>query len=140
MRKGSSASIEIQEIMTKDPIAIDVSSSVQAVVDQMFSHDIRHIPVVKGKTLVGMISDRDIQGYCLQLDKPVNQEVETAQNLEEIVQNDVIFVHPNTEVIEVIDLMIDHKVGAIPVVEEKTNQLVGIVSYIDILQLAGEYL
>jgi CBS domain-containing protein len=47
---------------------------------------------------------------------------------------DPITVDEETELTEVIDLMIEHKVGALPVVAE--DKLVGIVSYVDVLKAA----
>ena len=53
---------------------------------------------------------------------------------------DVISVNPETEVSEVIDLMIEQNVGAIPVVEADSAKLVGIVSYVDALRAARNLL
>jgi CBS domain-containing membrane protein len=43
-------------------------------------------------------------------------------------------VHPEAELSDVVDTMLDQKVGALPVVDQRTNSLIGIVSYIDILR------
>jgi acetoin utilization protein AcuB len=51
---------------------------------------------------------------------------------------DVISVNPETELEEVVDLMIEHKIGAVPVVEADSSKLVGIVSYIDALRAARD--
>jgi acetoin utilization protein AcuB len=49
-------------------------------------------------------------------------------------------VDPETEVSEAIDLMIEHRIGALPVVEPDSTKLVGIVSYVDVLRAARDLL
>jgi acetoin utilization protein AcuB len=52
--------------------------------------------------------------------------------------SDVITVHPESDASEAIDLMIEHRVGALPVVEPDSTKLVGIVSYVDALRAARD--
>jgi acetoin utilization protein AcuB len=52
----------------------------------------------------------------------------------DIMSADVIFVEAETDLGEVVDLMLESKVGAIPVVRPETREVVGIVSYIDVLR------
>ena len=47
---------------------------------------------------------------------------------------DVVKVYPETDLGEVIDRMLDEKVGAVPVVDADTGDLLGIVSYVDVLR------
>ncbi len=53
-----------------------------------------------------------------------------------VMSGDVLVVTPVTGVEEIIDLMTEHKIGALPVVDND-SQLVGIVSYVDVLRAAG---
>jgi acetoin utilization protein AcuB len=46
----------------------------------------------------------------------------------------VIAVGPDAEIGEVIDLLIDHKIGAVAVVDEDTREVLGIISYVDVLR------
>jgi len=50
----------------------------------------------------------------------------------DLMSSDVISVELETGIDEIIDLMIDEKVGAVPVVDDR-GVLVGIVSYVDLL-------
>ena len=50
----------------------------------------------------------------------------------------VVSVDPETEVGEVVDLMIEHRIGAVPVVARGTDEIVGIVSYVDVLRASKE--
>jgi acetoin utilization protein AcuB len=49
-------------------------------------------------------------------------------------------VDPETEASEIVEMMLLHRVGALPVVDAETNQLVGIVSYVDLLRLLQDTL
>ena len=46
----------------------------------------------------------------------------------------VVSVGPESQLSEVIDLMVEHKYSAVPVANELNGSLVGIVSYIDVLR------
>ena len=130
----------IEEIMTANPISISASSPVQSAIWLMRDRDIRHVPVLDEGELVGMISDRDVRSFLL----PSLAEFETpakARNLlrspvSELMKTDVLTVSAESEVRDVIDLMLEEKVGAIPVIDDVTNTLEGIVSYVDILRAA----
>jgi CBS domain-containing protein len=49
-------------------------------------------------------------------------------------------VDPETNIREVVDLMLLHRVGAIPVTDLDTGDLLGIVSYVDLLRVLQEML
>ncbi len=46
----------------------------------------------------------------------------------------VIAVGPEADVGEVIELLITHRIGAVPVMQEETRQVLGIISYVDVLR------
>jgi CBS domain-containing protein len=50
----------VRDIMTKNVICVTSDTTLRACMDLMSSHRIRHLPVVDGKTLVGMLSISDI--------------------------------------------------------------------------------
>jgi len=52
----------------------------------------------------------------------------------DLMQPDVICVEPETDLGDVVELLIEHKIGAVPVVEPDTQAIVGIISYIDVLR------
>jgi acetoin utilization protein AcuB len=129
----------VDDCMTVDPIVVQVTESVGAVLGKLLEADVRHLPVVEGNTLVGIVSDRDLQralahavagGEFVGADQPLEQPIST------LMSGDVLRVYPDTELEEVIDLMIDHKIGAVPVVEADSSRVLGIISYIDVLRVA----
>lgn len=124
----------VSEIMTPAPYTVEVTQSAREAMLQLSMADIRHLPVLDDGTLVGMVSDRDLRGLSAQvltgsdlsdmLDVPVS----------EIMSSDVLTVAPEADVTEVIELMLEHRVGALPVVSD--SQLLGVVSYVDVLREA----
>lgn len=61
------------------------------------------------------------------------------QPVSEVMSSDVIVVTPATEVVEIIDLMTENRIGAVPVVDNDSH-LAGIISYVDVLRAAGKVL
>jgi CBS domain-containing protein len=53
-----------------------------------------------------------------------------------ILRRDLIMANPESELTNVIDLMIEHRVGALPVVAPGSLELVGIISYVDVLRVS----
>ncbi|MCB0343740.1 MAG: CBS domain-containing protein [Bdellovibrionales bacterium] len=134
----------VEEIMTSEPLTVETNQSIREALSTMHDADIRHLPVVSEGVLIGMLSDRDLKEFTLPLDRELDTGGDPFSRLEtrlgDIVQGDVLSVPPSAEVSEVIDLMVEHKVGAIPVTNATDGALVGIVSYIDVLQAAQDIL
>lgn len=133
-----------RDLMTPDPVTITPEASLAEAWDLMRELDVRHLPVVQDLALVGVLSDRDLGD----LDVARLLSDEGAQGLERalatpvvsVMKSDVIAVEPDTELSEVVGLLLEHKVGAIPVVQPDTRAVVGIVSYIDVLRVLRDVL
>jgi len=101
----------------------------------MSQNKIRQLPVVKGKELVGIITDRDLLSFLSGslLASPEQRELALKTRVREIMTSDPITVGPDDDLEEAVELLIEEKVGGIPVVDE-TEGLVGIVTYVDVLR------
>ena len=132
------------EVMTRDPISVGPSTSVAQVWDIMREMEIRHVPVVERGKLLWIVSDRDLA----RLDVAGILTAEGAELLRRelstpvvrIMSSDVISIDTDAELSDAIELLIEHKVGALPVVERETRELAGILSYIDVLKALLEHL
>ena len=52
----------LREVMTPEPLTIDIDQSLRRALHLMQNHDIRHLPVEEGGVPVGMVSTRDALG------------------------------------------------------------------------------
>jgi acetoin utilization protein AcuB len=133
-----------RDLMTANPATVDPKASIGDTWDLMRDLEIRHVPVVQDGALVGMLSDRDLGhldiGRVLALEGASAALAELARPVVERMSADVIFVHPDTEVADVIGLLLEGKVGALPVIRPDTREVVGIVSYVDILRVLQDRL
>ncbi|MCC6808802.1 MAG: CBS domain-containing protein [Deltaproteobacteria bacterium] len=112
--------------MTEDPMVIDVSASIADAVEVLATLEIRHLPVMRGRALAGMLSDRDVKnGDPGQHDE---RRVATVMN------TNVISVDPDASLAEIAETLVDNRIGAVAVVDPHEDELVGIVSYVDVLR------
>lgn len=127
-----------RDLMTESPAVIDVTATLRSAIERLQALDVRHLPVVDADgELVGMISDRDLRAlsipYFLDAENAASIRGALDASVASIMSTDVIAVDEEADVAEIIDLMLDNKIGAVPVVDAD-RALVGIVSYVDVLR------
>jgi acetoin utilization protein AcuB len=127
-----------RQLMTENPTAVGATARVSEALQVFQALDVRHLPVVnEQRELVGMLSDRDLRSLALPhlIDGEWMGTVQTALDarVATLMSNAPLSVDAETEVAEIVDLMLDQSVGAVPVVDAE-NHLVGIVSYVDLLR------
>jgi acetoin utilization protein AcuB len=127
-----------RELMTPDPLTVSPQATVAEVWDLMREADVRHVPVVQADGLVGMVSDRDLArvdiARLLKAEGAGALRDELATPIARLMSPVVIAVDPESDIGEVIELLIDHRIGAVPVVREETREVLGIISYVDVLR------
>lgn len=133
-----------QEIMTTAVVTVDRSEPLERAMALLAELDVRHLPVVDDQALVGMLSDRDLREAGL-FAVPTDGNAESLRALRETpvsdaMHTDVMLVTPETPIPEIIDIMVEQRVGALPVVDDREGSLVGIVSYVDVLRAAARAL
>jgi len=131
------------EIMTPNPEYVDATATIREAINRLYEIGARHLPITdETGSLVGVLSDRDLREYEqpfeMQYERPVASDDRDERPVSNIMQGDVISSGPEEEVTELIDLMIEHKIGAVPIVDPHDGNLVGIVSYVDILRAARD--
>ncbi len=128
----------VREVMTRNPVTVNVDATIAEALDLLHEMNIRHLPIIEDDRLVGLVSDRDLRTYALPGRVEIYNPRKAAARLEhpvtELMTGNVMSVGPEDEVRDAVRLMIDHKFGAIPVVDAIDDTLVGIVSYLDVLR------
>jgi acetoin utilization protein AcuB len=127
-----------RDVMTPDPLTVTPKASIAEVWDLMREVEVRHVPVVQAGALVGMLSDRDLarvdMARLLKSEGADALRQVLAAPILEVMSPDVISVEPDTEIGDVIALLIDRRIGALPVIDADTREVLGIISYVDVLR------
>jgi CBS domain-containing protein len=134
-RVGRYSWMKVVDVMTKDALTVTPTEAVGQADELMNTNKIRQLPVVQGKELVGIVTDRDIRSFLSGslLESPEARERALASEVREIMTTEPITVSPDDDLQEAVELMIDEKIGGIPVVDDAEG-LVGIVTYVDVLR------
>ena len=117
--------LKVSDLMSTALVTIKASESVTEAHSEMEIGLIRHLPVVddKGK-LVGMVSDRDLLAAS-----------KRNRRVAELMSRDLITIRPEAPASEAASLMLDHRIGSVPVVDGH-GTLIGLVTQTDYLDLA----
>lgn len=132
------------DVMTPDPATVSPAATIAEAAELMRELNVRHLPVVDAGVMAGMLSERDLvsagDGSRLDDDAPGSLRAYLAMPVSRVMNTDVIAVEPDTELSEVVALIVEHRIGAVPVVRPGTWQIVGIVSYVDVLRAVQDLL
>jgi acetoin utilization protein AcuB len=102
----------------------------------MQSHRVRHIPVVDGEALVGIISDRDLRRprWTEELDDWTScYQINDDHRVEHVMTRNPLTVQASDHILEAVKIFREHRFGALPVLN-KHGDLVGIISAQDLLE------
>jgi CBS domain-containing protein len=127
----------VREHMTPNPITVDVTTSVAKAHRIMREKGVRHLPVLNENILVGMVTSNDIMEAASQDSNRLNifepNYLLAALPVEELMTPDPVTIAPDDPVLEAADLMFQHDIGSLPVVED--GRLIGIITETDIFHL-----
>lgn len=128
----------VAQVMTQRVIALGPGDGLLHARETMDEAGVRHMPVVDAQgRLVGIVSDRDVHRA---IDLMRTAEGRRGQgSIGDVMHRDVRTVRPGDSAAEAAALMIERKIGALPVVDED-ERLVGIVTETDFLVVAQQAL
>lgn len=127
----------VDEIMVKNPETINPDGTIREALEKLLELNARHLPVVSKGELIGIISDRDLGALSFEaVTQSSDPRTQLDKKVRTLMHSDVISVELGTDVGEVIEMLLETKVGALPVVDGHTNR---IVSYIDVLKAARPF-
>ena len=133
--------LTVAEVMTPDPITLNPNDTVGQAEEILFANNIRQLPVVVGPELIGIISDRDLRSFLSGrlFSSPEERDAALNTSIDAVMSTAPMTVGPDDDLRDAIEIMIDEKIGGIPVVEEEKG-LVGIITYVDVLRCFFEQL
>ena len=126
-----SMSTRIGHLMTRDPVTIQSSTSVEEAARLLAARGLRHLPVVDSAgLLIGMVSDRDLRGPLIGTGGAAPPATATVDTL---MARDLVTAQADDRLGAVARRIVDEHIGAVPIVDAG-GVLVGIASYVDILR------
>ena len=137
--------MKVKDVMVKEVATLDVNDELSLANDIMRLGRIRHLPVVDGTRLAGIISERDLfrssLAQALGYGSEATRDLMKKLRIKDIMVPQVVTISPETELCEATRLMVELKIGCLPVVEGE--RLVGLITETDILthylkECAGE--
>ncbi len=127
----------VRDIMSDNIVAIRADDTLSTVEDIMTLGHVRHMPVVQGGRLVGVVSERDL----LRASLSNLGEFGTAQRraflygveIKRVMSEPPVVIDPDATVAMAASVMADRKIGCLPVVDPQ-GTLVGMLTETDILR------
>ena len=123
----------IQKYMTAAPHSIGSDQTIATASQMMSSLQVRHLPVLRGGRLLGMITDRDvklIEGF---------RDVDPTQlAVEEAMTEQPYTVEPDAPLDQVVSTMAEKKLGSAVILQNQ--KVVGIFTTVDACQALSELL
>lgn len=127
----------VSHIMTRDLFTLNHTNSLADAEKLFHEHKVRHLPVVTGSKLVGMLSLTDLQRISFvdnfgDGEDIVDTSVYSLLSLEQVMASNPIFVSSTKTIKDVAEILSKQEFHALPVVDD--GELVGIVTTTDLIK------
>ena len=117
----------VREVMSVGPSTIAPGESVGVAVERMRSARARHLPVVRGRSLEGMVSEHEVLASLIAMGDLAGSR----RPVREIMTSPVPVIAPDAQAREAASRMAELKIDCLPVMER--SRLIGIVTVTDLL-------
>ncbi|TDW50170.1 CBS domain protein [Flavobacterium sp. 270] len=126
----------ISHIMTKSVVTVNQNDDLKDVVEKLKSNSIRHIPVVNGKEVVGIISRTDINrltfGALFEGQEGADEAILDMLTISQVMTSKPKTVSPDAIIRDLAEIFVKEEFHALPVVDN--GNLKGIVTTTDVLR------
>lgn len=126
----------ITVLMSDNPITLNSDDDLTTAEELFKLHKIRHIPIVQGRKVIGMLSHTDllrvsykdsIEEFETEFDTVLNSEF----TIEQVMTKNVVAVNTKTTIAEVATILSEREFHALPVLEN--DELIGIITTTDLV-------
>ena len=129
--------MRVCDLMTEQVVVIDQGDSLKVAEDLMKWKHVRHLPVVDADgQLVGLVTHRDLLRACVSSIADISRREQDlllrGVPIREVMRTEMFTVEPETNVRIAAEMMLDHKIGCVLVVEGR--KLVGILTEADFVR------
>ena len=126
----------ISHIMTKSVETVNEKDDLKKVVEKLKKHAIRHIPIVRGKDVVGIISRTDINrltfGALFEGQEGADEAILDMLTIAQVMTSKPKTISSDTIIRDSAEIFVKEEFHALPVVDN--GELKGIVTTTDILR------
>ncbi len=119
--------MNVRDAMTANPRVVTPEQPIGDAETVMRRGRFRHLPVVTGGALVGIVSERDLHGA-----EGGDDAVRRGRPVRTVMTADVLTIGPNDPVEQAARLMLENKIGCLPVLED--GAVVGVITESDIFR------
>ena len=130
-------SLLVKDIMRTNVFTISPDAGLDRALVIMSSKHIRHLPVIEGDEMVGLISDRDLRLSMVEQAGPAKAPkgmfLPALTKVRAIMKKEVLTAAPDDKLLAATRLMSEKKIGCLPVLLPGTKKLAGIVTETDLL-------
>jgi acetoin utilization protein AcuB len=121
----------VRDYMTHDPVTVRPESDPLAAVALLKCGGFRRLPVVDAEgNLVGVVTRNDLEIFLSKAESP--GVLKRQHRVDQVMSQEVVAVSPDCPLEEAASLMVKHKIGSLPVMEDE--QVVGIITETDIFR------
>ena len=128
--------------MERVVVTLEASDTLDLAEDVMRLGRIRHMPVMSDGRVVGLVSQRDLfragVSSVLQLKRQTEVEWLARIPVQSVMTTHVFTIHPERSIHDAVEIMLDKRIGCLPVVQE--GKLVGLLSESDCLRYLARLL
>jgi acetoin utilization protein AcuB len=128
--------LRVRDAMTRDVITIEPDASAAQAWGLCRERNIRHLPVVEGGRLVGIVSDRDLRDLSPPRDTPDQENTLGWVRIRDMMSAEVVTAHPLDTIEHAARVIYEHKFNCLPVVAD--GGLVGIITSSDLVRTLVE--
>jgi len=140
MAQQLKSAVTVRDLMVQDPATLGRNETLDLAESIMNLGRIRHMPVVDDGKIVGIVSQRDLFRSALITALGFGRKTTSALiktiTIKEVMTEHVITISPEATAKEAARVMIDKKIGCLPVVEDQ--KLIGLLTETDILRYVVE--
>ncbi len=132
------ANMKVKDIMSTELFLVSPDKKMNRIQDVIEWNNVRHVPVVDNEGyLLGIISQRDLLKTTISnADSKTQYEMLQKVPVSDFMKTDVITTTPDTDLSEAAWLLIENKIGCLPVLD-KDRKMIGIVTESDFVKLAA---
>ena len=138
--------MRVDDLMTREVASVGDDASIGDALELLSTKGVRHVPIIDAEgALVGVLSDRDLRRVEGVVARSVGEPPEDAVGTRpddilsapatSLLSGPPVTVQSDLPVDDLIDRMVAERVSALPVTDA-AGELVGIVSYVDVLRAA----